>query len=365
MSNFGYGGLSFPGYPNQLRQMGLGGLSQNEINQHQAAASAAAASRADAQLQSAQQQAQQNNSNQGGQQATDNETKVKKERKNRPGQKFGAKKKSWVWSWFAQDSQDPNIAACDYCGRIITRLASDKGSPKKLSEHLKTHKLTRESINNTRPIPIDGHGNTYTQSGEPISIPNYSVNIPTPGGASNQGQGPSQGQPQSQAQASPQSQLSQQSQQGDLKSDDQLDENGTPKRRKRSKINKNSTPSAPLPNTNSNVDPNFQFNMPSQRRFLSADFDNTPYSPMKFHKHLMKFLTDNKLAINVIKSHSFQQLIYDLRTDSISDLLELTNLYSSLLEVSRFDGAQASSSDATDAISDSVVHTLNQELDKK
>ncbi|KAK7686837.1 hypothetical protein QCA50_009912 [Cerrena zonata] len=236
MSNFGYGGLSFPGYPNQLRQMGLGGLSQNEINQHQAAASAAAASRADAQLQSAQQQAQQNNSNQGGQQATDNETKVKKERKNRPGQKFGAKKKSWVWSWFAQDSQDPNIAACDYCGRIITRLASDKGSPKKLSEHLKTHKLTRESINNTRPIPIDGHGNTYTQSGEPISIPNYSVNIPTPGGASNQGQGPSQGQPQSQAQTSPQTQLSQQSQQGDLKSDDQLDENGTPKRRKRMEL---------------------------------------------------------------------------------------------------------------------------------
>lgn len=57
---------------------------------------------------------------------------------------------------------------------------------------------------------------------------------------------------------------------------------------------------------------------------------------MKFHKHLLKFLTENKLPINVIKSHSFQQLIYDFRSDSVADLLELTNLYSSLLEVSRY-----------------------------
>lgn len=71
-------------------------------------------------------------------------------------------------------------------------------------------------------------------------------------------------------------------------------------------------------------------------RFVLADFDNTPYSLMKFHKHLMKFLTENKLPIHVIKLQSFQQLIYDLRSDSVSDLLELTSLYSSLLEVSRY-----------------------------
>jgi hypothetical protein len=51
----------------------------------------------------------------------------------------------------------------------------------------------------------------------------------------------------------------------------------------------------------------------------------------------MKFLTENKLPIHVIKSQSFQQLIYDLRSDSINDLMELTSLYSGLLEVSRYE----------------------------
>ncbi|ODV77465.1 uncharacterized protein CANTADRAFT_23585 [Suhomyces tanzawaensis NRRL Y-17324] len=218
----------------------------------------------------------------------------KKERKNRPGQKFGAKKKSWVWSWFVQDSSNPNIAACDYCGKILVRLPSDKGSPKKLIEHLKTHKLTKETINYSRAIPIDGYGVTYTNNGDPISYPaNYQESAAVPD-TSNAGLAHDVG----------------------VNAPIHALEEG--KKKKKPEL----------------------FDVRSNRRFLSADFDNTPYTSMKFHKHLMKFLTENKLPINAIKSHSFQQLIYDLRSDSVADLLELTSLYSSLLEVSRYsDGA--------------------------
>lgn len=80
-------------------------------------------------------------------------------RQNRPGQKFGAKKKLWVWSWFVQDSQDPNIAVCDYCGKVVRRRPSDKGSPKKLVEHLRTHKLTKTLANNTRAASLEGNLN--------------------------------------------------------------------------------------------------------------------------------------------------------------------------------------------------------------
>lgn len=102
------------------------------------------------------------------------------------------------------------------------------------------------------------------------------------------------------------------------------------------------------------------------RRFILPNFDNTPYLAGKFHRHLLKFLTDNKLAFRLLKLHSFQQLIYDLRPDSITDLLELTGLYSSFVEVSRvdndpdsLDGHESSMAEA------SVVNTLAQELIKK
>jgi hypothetical protein len=273
---------------------------------------------------------------------------IRKERKNRPGQKFGAKKKSWVWSWFIQDSQDPNIAACDYCGKIITRLASDKGSPKKLSEHLKTHKLTKDSINNSRPIPIDGNGITYAPNGMPL---NYPSNF-------------QQAQQVHQTQASNNSHVPNVNPQ--LSDDaDEMD----PK--KKARYNNKYKPRSNVNNIDSSLS---SFGMNSNRRFLSADFDNSPYSSMKFHKHLMKFLTENKLSINVIKSHSFQQLIYDLRSDSVTELLELTGLYSSLLEVSRFDAngtgpANTENNDADPSIPSvneaNVVNSLAQAVEQK
>ena len=84
--------------------------------------------------------------------------------------------------------------------------------------------------------------------------------------------------------------------------------------------------------------------------------------------------SENKLSINVIKSHSFQQLIYDLRSDSVTELLELTGLYSSLLEVSRFDAngtgaANAENNDADPSIPSvneaNVVNSLAQAVEQK
>ncbi|CAH6720521.1 hypothetical protein CLIB1444_04S01926 [[Candida] jaroonii] len=228
--------------------------------------------------------------------------KPKRERKNRPGQRFGAKKKSWVWSWFIQDTTNPNIAACDYCGKVITRLPSDKGSPKKLSEHLKTHKLDKESINHTRQIPIDGNGVTYHGNGNGTSInfDNYQ-NKPQP-------QSPPLG-PMTIAGVS-------------------MGNTGIALDRPELRTSISSIDSI---NTKSKPEINYV----NQRRYLSADFDNSPYTPMKFQKHLLEFLSENKLSINAIKSHSFQQLVYDLRSDSMVDLSEITGLFSTLLEASR------------------------------
>lgn len=247
----------------------------------------------------------------------------KKERRNRPGQRFGAKKKLWVWSWFAQDLNNPNVAACDFCGKIIVRLASDKGSPKKLSEHLKTHKLSKDTINYSRQVPVDGHGVTYTTSGDPVGYAqDYSEQL----------------------QAAAVHHIHQQHQINHTKAHSQSTSNLQQAHQTHvqhpqlmqhqvQSVSMRSPPSTEksqmttfTPPTTSNF----------SNRFVLADFDNTPYSLMKFHKHLMKFLTENKLPIHVIKLQSFQQLIYDLRSDSVSDLLELTSLYSSLLEVSRY-----------------------------
>lgn len=82
-------------------------------------------------------------------------------RQNRPGRKFGAKKKLWVWSWFVQDQHDPNVAVCDFCGKVVRRRPSDKGSPKKLNEHLRTHKLNKTLVNPARAIAMEGVHSNY------------------------------------------------------------------------------------------------------------------------------------------------------------------------------------------------------------
>ncbi|RLV94001.1 hypothetical protein JA1_002042 [Spathaspora sp. JA1] len=251
---------------------------------------------------------------------------TKKLRQNKPGVKFGAKKRSWVWVWFVQDSTNPNIAACDYCGKIIVRLASDKGSPKKLSEHLKVHKLDAHSINYSRSVPSDGFGVTYNHNGQPISYPdNYER------GESHRPEDQDQEQLIS------------------VQQDVLVEPTPTLKKQKTSANN------ASLPPQSNNA-----FELGTTPRYLCADFDNTPYSSMKFHKHLLKFLTDNKLPISVIKSQSFQQLVYDLRSNSIEDLLELTGLYNSLIEVSGYDARESNESDnhAVNALNNIVTrHT--------
>lgn len=344
----------------------------------------------------------------------DDDKLSKRERKNRPGQKFGAKKKLWVWTWFVQDLRDPNVAVCDYCGKIITRQPSDKGLPKKLSEHLKTHKLSRDLINTLRPVPVDGNGITYSPNG--LQMPNYK----------NYNQGQNQGQSLNQSQSSlsngpmsnPQlnnmlqhSLQNQSLNQNHGDSDDIPQPKPTKYRRTGNMVNgvqpgvgsvptaNNSTGSSRLNSISGvNVDERLQMHQNHQthqnhanhqnhqnqnqnqtqivrqsaslgspvqygRRYILPNFDNAPYSAGKFHKHLLHFLADNKLSIRLLKLHSFQQLIYDLRPDLITDLLELTGLYTSFMEVSRVDtDPNAEEGHQTTLAETNVVNTLAQNL---
>lgn len=331
----------------------------------------------------------------------------KRERKNRPGQKFGAKKKSWVWTWFVQDSRDPNVAVCDYCGKIITRQPSDKGLPKKLSEHLKTHKLTRDLINTSRPVPVDGNGITYSPNG--LQMPNYknsynSQNQNHGHSSNNSGLSLANGNAGNAAMSNPQlnnmlQQTLQQNQSlglGHSESGEMSQPKPTKYRRTGNMVNGVQSGVGSVPGASSgpggssnrimsiggagSVDERLQMHQQAQnhqlarqsgvgspalhgRRYILPNFDNSPYSAGKFHKHLLHFLADNKLSIRLLKLHSFQQLIYDLRPDLITDLLELSGLYSSFVEVSRVDtDPDAQDGHRTSLAESNVVNTLAQNL---
>lgn len=210
--------------------------------------------------------------------------KISKPRVNKPGQKFGAKKKSWVWNWFIQDIGDSNVATCDFCGKIIKRLASDKGSPKKLGEHLKTHKIDRNSVNPKRDSMIVGDASRHyfntinsNQTFKPHPLSNQAANL-----------------------------QQQQSHQ-------QVPQNSYNRQQSTSSTNAGSE------FTNTNYD--------------KSEFDQSPYSQPKFQKDIMKFLVENKLPLAIVKSPSFRQVIFTLKPEAIPDLNELNHLYSSLLEV--------------------------------
>jgi hypothetical protein len=196
--------------------------------------------------------------------------KVSKPRVNKPGQKFGAKKKSWVWNWFIQSEEDCNLATCDACGKMIKRLASDKGSPKKLGEHLRTHKIDKNSTNPRR----DGHNGMIVHSEEGqrhyyntlnTSHVTYKVHPLSHEATGATEQGVQGGE---------------------------------------------TVPGLDV-----------------------SEFDQQPYSQAKFQKQIMRFLVENKLPLSVVKSSTFRQVIYTLKPSAIPDLNELNHLYSSLLEV--------------------------------
>lgn len=278
----------------------------------------------------------------------------KAERKNRPGQKFGAKKSSWVWTWFVQDLTDPNVAVCDFCGKVITRMPSDKGLPKKLSEHLRTHKLLKNLINTSRAIPIDGNGITYSMpySGQlqttvpqQIQLAHMGMSMPmlmpqlTVLGTPQKTQPPKHTPPQMG--------------QGGRTNTEEFE----PKQTQFRRTNGYNEPPPPQ---------NSQNSIKYDRRYVLPKFDNTPYLASKFHKHLLTFLAENKLSIRLLKLQLFQQLIYDLRPDSLADLLELSGLYSSFIEVARVDNEREQHESHSSALAEaSVVSTLAQELTKK
>ncbi|OBA21183.1 hypothetical protein METBIDRAFT_69441 [Metschnikowia bicuspidata var. bicuspidata NRRL YB-4993] len=266
-------------------------------------------------------------------------TSLKKDRVNRPGQKFGAKKRLWVWSWFVQDLNDQNVAVCDFCGKVITRVTSDRGLPKKLVEHLHTHKLTKDLINASRPIPMDGSGNSYLSNLQT----SYAGPFPQQSGNSGINDVVSSGTPGQIGLASP----SQHPQQTYSSETQQL--------HPQSQVH---ISQLHTPNSNSQTQ--------HSRRYILSKFENAPYSGPIFHRHLLKFLAENKLPIRILKLHSFQQLIYDLRPDSITDLLDLTGLYTSFVEVARAENLNETLSNNDSSIAETnVVNTLAQEMIKK
>ncbi|GMM33913.1 hypothetical protein DASC09_012380 [Saccharomycopsis crataegensis] len=68
-------------------------------------------------------------------------------------------------------------------------------------------------------------------------------------------------------------------------------------------------------------------NEPSQQ---STEHD---YSHSKFHEDIIKFLNENKLYIQVVKSQSFKNLIQNMRPDLVPALDDLKTLYSSFLHL--------------------------------
>ncbi|ODV61687.1 uncharacterized protein ASCRUDRAFT_85929 [Ascoidea rubescens DSM 1968] len=231
-------------------------------------------------------------------------------RVNRPGQRFGAKKKSWVWNWFVQDPENPNIATCDECLKLIARLPSDKGSPKKLCEHLKTHKITKESMNPRRTVVNTGDfSNTLINNLTNNNLNNLNNTNNNLNNSSN----------------------------NNLNSLSNNNNNNLNLNNNNNNNNNNNI----LSHQNSNIINNSNsYNGPlslgttsnGNTVIDSKEFDNTEYTQMKFHKNIMKFLTENRLPIQIVKTQSFRQLIYTLRPDSVLDLNELNNLYSSLLQ---------------------------------
>lgn len=209
----------------------------------------------------------------------------------KPTQKLGAKKRSWVWNWFVQDLDDANVAVCDQCGKIIHRLPSDKGSPKKLSEHLRTHKIDKMTGNPGRDHMIGI-----------LSLPVSSASA---------------------------------------SSTDSAMSVGNKSKSKQQGVNSqrhNAQPPASM--TLKSVNPGGLGHIPQH---LLAEFDISQYSQIKFHKDIMRFLTDNKLPISVVKSPSFRQMVFTLRPESLEDLNELNNIYASLMEVLKNNDSSSSS----------------------
>ncbi|KAF8003672.1 hypothetical protein HF325_001120 [Metschnikowia pulcherrima] len=267
--------------------------------------------------------------------------------------------------------------------------ASDRGLPKKLSEHLHTHKLTKNLINPSRQLPIDSTGLSFNAS---LQIPYAGTFSPQQGNGGilqavssiSQGQlglpSPSQRHSSalghhallalaaslSQAQASQQlmHQLTIES------VDSELKQNQSKYRRTNSMAafaNDMQHIHPQLQNhTNVQSLPNSSIAGQVSRRYPQTTFESSPYSGSKFHRHLLKFLAENKLSVRLLKLPSFQQLVYDLRPESITDLLDLTGLYTSFVEIARGENSSETPNTRESSVAEaSVVNTLARELTKK
>ncbi|OWB73525.1 hypothetical protein B5S31_g3272 [[Candida] boidinii] len=240
------------------------------------------------QQQQQQHQQQQHQQQQQQQQQTKTQNKVTRARRtNKPGAKFGAKKKSWVWNWFIQDQSDTNKATCKKCNKLIIRLPNDKSSPKKLIEHLKIHKITRSTINHTsisNNITMINDDSVTELSENELDIKgSLHQTVENKTIVNNHGK--------------------------IVKSKRNLDNSVTRNNTKKSKI-------SGIENDNNN-----------------NTKDNDNYSSLKFQRDIITFLTENKLPIKTIKSKSFRKLILTLKPSAVKDLDDLDNFYCSFIEI--------------------------------
>ncbi|OUM55330.1 hypothetical protein BVG19_g4847 [[Candida] boidinii] len=233
-------------------------------------------------------------------QQTEIQNKVTKaKRTNKPGAKFGAKKKSWVWNWFFQDHMDTNKATCKKCNKLIIRLPNDKSSPKKLIEHLKTHKITRSTIEHT---PTSNNVRSVNEDTSPFQIDSITE---VSGNDTDIKDSPNQ-----------------------TMKDEAVNIYDKPVRLKRSSDD-----------SGTNVD-----NKKSRTSSVENNKDRDSYSSLNFQRDVIDFLKENKLPIKTIKSKSFRKLILNLKPSAVKELDDLDNFYSSFIEIFNYSKENVSSS---------------------
>lgn len=255
------------------------------------------------------------------QKQTEIQNKVTKaKRTNKPGAKFGAKKKSWVWNWFFQDHMDTNKATCKKCNKLIIRLPNDKSSPKKLIEHLKTHRITRSTIELT---PVSNNLRSMNEDTSPFQIDSITE---LSGNDTDIKDSPNQ-----------------------TIKDEGVNIYDKPVRLKRSSDD-----------SGTNVDY-------KKSRTSSVENNNNKdrdsYSSLNFQRDIIDFLKENKLPIKTIKSKSFRKLILNLKPSAVKELDDLDNFYSSFIEIFNYSKGNGDSNDGKKDIDDDDDEEEEEESD--
>ncbi|KAH3685808.1 hypothetical protein WICPIJ_003221 [Wickerhamomyces pijperi] len=260
-------------------------------------------------------------------------------RVNRPGQKFGAKRRSWVWEWFIQDPTDYNIATCEVCGKCVVRLSSDKGSPKKLAEHLRTHKIERGGPQQ------HAQQQAQAQQAQIQQQQQQQQQIPQPNASFYQGTGSANGVHSNNTTVT--------SSAGSAAIPNNSSISTLEAQQTNFSAGQNGTTAASVTATTTNAAGNtntvhtekvkqprkrqakkttLKVPVPAKSSTLTHQLPTT-YNSLRFQKNILQFVLENKLTLATIKTESFKDLVMGLNPQAVKDLEELNGLYPSLIEV--------------------------------